>query len=383
MIIILILMSCINVSAETTREEIVEEQYETVGISELDRIINNLTVEGEYDDIIPDFSVKRVAEDMVQGKSGINLKYVPAKVSEIFLKEIYINIHIMLQVIILTIICAVLSNLEDSFGKEGIGQIAFFACYIYLIGIMVRSFTYVVGIGREVIDNMVMFMQSAIPVMVTLLTATGSITSATIFQPIIIFIVQIIGTVVKSFLIPLVFLGAAISIVDNVSEKININKLSEFINQLVKWSLGLFLTAFIGVVTIQGIASSVVDGIGGRTAKYAVSAFIPVVGGILSDAVETIIGCSLIMKNAVGILGLTFIAIICFIPLMKIVAIVFIYRITTAIIEPVSDKRIIQCISGLSNSVVLLLSLVVSVAVMFFISITVIVATGNIASMFR
>ena len=191
---------------------------------------------------------------------------------------------IMLQVIVLAIICAVLSNLED-LGKEGIGQIAFLACHIYLIGV-IRSFTYVIDIGKEIIDNMVMFMQSIIPVLVTLLTATGSITSGAIFRPALIFIIQIIGTSVKTYLIPMVFFAAAISIVDNVSEKINISKLSEFINQLVKWSLGILLTIFVGVVTVHGIASSVVDGIGSRTAKYAVGAFLPVVGGVLFDAVE-------------------------------------------------------------------------------------------------
>ncbi|MGE4282238.1 MAG: stage III sporulation protein AE [Clostridia bacterium] len=380
--LMLLMLSISSAAAQDEKNNILNEQYDTTGVDKITDMADEL-IDPEIKRVIPDFDIEKITKNISTGKMEMNMEYFMKKGLSFFMKEIYLNIKIMLQLIVLAIICGILTNLQSSFSKEGVGEVAFFACYIFLIGVMIKSFSYAVGVGREVIDNMVMFMQSMVPTLMTLLISTGNITSASLFQPAIIFSVQVIGTVIKNFLIPILFFATALSMVNNISDKFHVSKLIEFLNQSAKWCLGLLLTGFIGVITVQGLASSVVDGVGTKTAKFAVGNFIPIIGGILSDAVDTVIGCSLILKNAIGIVGLIIIILICFIPVVKIASLIVIYRLTGAIIEPVSDKRIVQCISELGNSLTLVFAMVLSVAVMFLLSITIVIGAGNISAMIR
>ncbi len=381
-VIIIIFLNVDSVYAENEQNQMINEQYKASGVDEIIKVTDQI-LDNEVNQIIPDFNIEQLTEDLSRGKFEFNFEYLTKKILSFFMKEVYINIKIMIQLIVITIICGVLTNLQSSFGKEGVSEIAFFACYVFLIGIMIRSFTYVIAMGREVIDNMVMFMQAMIPVMITLLMSVGNITTATIFQPVILFSVQIIGTIIKNFSLPVLFFATALSMVNNISDQFHISNMVNFLKQINKWSLGIILTVFVGVMTVQGFASSVVDGVVSKTTKYAVNNFVPIVGGVLSDAVDTVLGCSLILKNAIGIVGVVIVALICLVPALKILALIIVYRFTAAVIEPVSDERVVKCINDLGDSLTMVFTLVLAVALMFLISITIIIGAGNITAMFR
>lgn len=133
---------------------------------------------------------------------------------------------------------------------------------------------------------------------------------------------------------------------------------------------------------MYGIASKV-DGVTVRTAKFAMDKFIPIVGGFLSDAMDTVVGCSAVLKNAVGVIGLFTLFLICIIPVIKIIALIFIYKVVIAVIEPVSTVKIGECLVEVSKSLLLLLASLLAVSIMFFITITIIVEAGNVTMMLR
>jgi len=113
--------------------------------------------------------------------------------------------------------------------------------------------------------------------------------------------VQVSATIIKNILIPLIVLSTIISIVDNISDKIQISRLSSFLKNITQWTLGLILTIFVAIVSLQGSLGAVVDGVTSKTAKFAIGAFIPVAGKYLADAADAVIGCTLLIKNAVGV----------------------------------------------------------------------------------
>ncbi len=370
------------VCGEEEKDLLIEEQYNSMNLSNIERAADQV-MDREIQDIFPAFDLDRMTKEITSGKFQWDLQSIFKRIFMFFTKEIYANMKIMLQVIVLSIVLGILTNLQSSFGKKGINEIAFFACYILLVGILIKSFIYAADLGHNVIERMVVFMQSMIPSLVTLLVSTGNISSASIFQPTILFSVQIIAAVVKSFLIPLTFFITALSMVNNLSDKFQVTQLISFLKQLGKWTLGLLLTSFIGVITVQGLTASVIDGVGNKTMKFAVGNFVPIVGGILSDAVDTVIGCSLILKNAVGITGLAIIILICAVPIIKNGAFIILYRVAGAVIEPVSDSRIVKCVSQLADSLTSIFSMIFTTAVMFILSLTIVVAAGNISVMIR
>ena len=239
------------------------------------------------------------------------------------------------------------------------------------------------GIGREAIKQMVVFMQLLLPSLITLLAAMGGLTSSALFQPLILGALSAISSIIKDMILPLVFISAIIGIISKISPRVQISRLASLIRQAATAIIGISLTVFIGIMSIQGITAAKVDGVTLRTAKFAVDKFIPIVGGFLSDAVDTVIGCSMLLKNAIGVVGLIALFIICIIPIIKIIALIIVYKIASVLIEPIADSRIVECLDEISKSLTLIFASVASVAIMFFIAITIIISAGNMTVMLR
>lgn len=145
--------------------------------------------------------------------------------------------------------------------------------------------------------------------------------------------------------------------------------------------MGLLSTIFLGVMAIQGVAGAVGDSVTFRTAKFATDTFIPVVGGVFSDALEAVIRSSLLMKNAVGIAGVLIIVMILVIPLVKIITIAFIYKLAGAVIQPVGEEKISDCLNGLGNGLITVFAAVATVGLLFFFALAIVVGLGNITVM--
>lgn len=142
--------------------------------------------------------------------------------------------------------------------------------------------------------------------------------------------------------------------------------------------IGLYNDYFTAVVTIRSNTSATFDEVAVKSAKFAVDNFIPVVGKCLSDAVTTVAGYSLILKDAVSVAGLIILFLICIFPLIKIILIALIYKFVSAVMEPIVDRKVINCLSAVGSSITMIFVCVLSVAVMFFIMITIIAQTGRL-----
>lgn len=357
-------------------------QGEMVDIDKLKNSIDNL-VDDQSKEIIPALDLKQLVKDIATGKVSFSLKDVLNNMVKYFFKEIYTNLNIILKIIVLVLLCALLQNLQSSFGREGVGEVAFYACYIFIASLLIKNFLTVLDMGRGVIDNMVVFMQAFIPTLFTLMITTGNITTSTILQPSIIFSIEIMSTLIKNIILPLILFYTVLAIVNNISNKVQISKLADLIKNIGIWTTGIFLTIFIAVITLQSTVTSMADGVTTKTAKYATSTFIPIVGKILSDAVDTVLGYSIMLKNSVSIVGMLIILAICLVPIIKLFALIVIYKLASAMIQPVSDERIVKCISEMAGSLTFILASVISVATMFLITVSIMINAGNTAMMMR
>jgi len=367
---------------EISRDEIIEEQASSDEFTSLKEQLENYS-SGEAKDLLEGYDPQSILKDVSSGNFKFNFTGFLGRVANYFFKELYLNIHILIKLVILVILCALLKNLQTSFLSESVGELAFYVCYIVVVSIMIVSFNSAIKLGIDIIDKMVGFMYSTVPILITLLVSGGNITSGGIFQPVLIMVVEVTATIIKNAFIPIILLSTILTIVNNISEKVHISKLADLLKKATGVALGLILTAFIAVVSVQGSLGAVIDGVASKTAKYAIGAFIPVVGGYLADAADTVIGCTLLIKNAAGTAVMVGIIAICIVPLIKIAALVVLYKATCALIQPISEKRITECITGISDSLVYILGIVASVAFMFFMSVTAIIGAGNISTMIR
>lgn len=333
--------------------------------------------------ILEDFDPRSIISDTASGRFNLNLKSIVNGSVQYLLKEIYTNLHLLIKLLVLIIFCAILKNIQASFMSEGVGEIAFYVCYIVIVTVILVSFSTVMQIGIGMIDGMVNFMYATTPIMISLVVSGGSLTTGGVFNPLLLFIVEISAIVMKNVLIPMIFFSTILSIVNNISDKIQLSRLGALFKQITGWVLGTMLTVFVAVISLQGSLGAVVDGVTSKTAKFAIGTFIPVVGKTLADAADTVLGCTLLIKNAAGLAVLVGIVLICVGPLLKILALVALYKATSALVEPIAEKRITNCLSDVAGSMIYIFSVSICVAFMFMISITALISAGNLSAMIR
>jgi len=346
---------------------------------EADEIIDEQVSEyaEAIEEVFPGFDVDVVMRDAVEGKLSFNPRTLWYGFLELLWGEVYVTFRIMVFVLILALLCSLLSNLNTF--SEGVSQAAYFVCYVGVAGIAVGAFYEVLRYGQGAVENMVMFMRTIVPIVITLLMGSGAVATAAIFEPTLLIVMEVTVSVIKSVFIPLLCMSTALNIVNSLSDTFNADKLAQLLGKLVKWGMVSMLTVFVGVIGIQSISSPAADGVSIKLTKFATTNIIPVVGSVLADSVETVMGCSVLLKNAVGIVGMIVILLIVLTPLIKILAHMLIFRLTAAVAEPVSDKKIIKCISLFADSLGVMFSMVASVAVMFIIMLAVMINAGSTA----
>ena len=305
------------------------------------------------------------------------------KILKIFSNELLQMSVIMIDILIVIVIHSILNAIIDDFGNVNTGKIAYFVQYLIISTLIVKASKNLIEMTTQSIININDFMNLLVPLLTTLSMATGSITTANIVQPVLILIINFFGNFINTVIVPLVTCTIVLSIISNMSDKIQIGKLSSFLKSSIVWILGIILTIFIGVLSLEGTLGSSVDGLTAKTAKAAVSNFIPVVGKILGDSVDTVIGCANILKNTVGFIGVIVILAIVISPLIKIFVLWGYFKITSAICEIIADKKITNLIEQISDGYKILLGVLVSISVMFIVGITLVLKLTNNSLMYR
>ena len=222
-----------------------------------------------------------------------------------------------------------------------------------------------------------------LPLILGLMATFGNILTISFFHPIVIFLIQLSGLLVSNFILPILYLSALLIIVSSLNDHYKVTHLAQLLRSIALGTLGLFLTVFIGVMSVQGAASAIQDGVAMKTTKFITGNFIPVVGRTFTDAADTVLSASLLLKNAVGIVGLLIIVFISLFPAIKIFAIAFIYKLAAAMLQPIGDGPIITSLNAISTYIVYILACLLAVSLMFFLSIVFIVVAGNITLLLR
>ena len=375
LIFILILMIPVKVQAET-EEEIMSSIEEKFNIGSF------ISQAEEYTgDFLDNTNLSDILNEAMQGK--INNQTIYKKIIKILGKEVSSNIKILISILIIVVIHGILKSITDSLENSNVSQIIYFVQYILIVTLIMSNFTEIIKLIKETASNLVGFINVVIPLLLTLMVYTGSITTSTVLEPILLFVSNFIGNIIANILIPVVLIIVVFSVISKITERIQIERISKFLKSSVVWFLGIFLTIFVGIVSLEGTLSSSVDGITAKTAKAAVSSLIPVVGKVLGDVVDSVLGCGIILKNAVGAVGVIVIIGICIVPVIKVAVLSIMYSLASAIVEPVADTKIVKLLEEMSGVFKLLLAILCSLSVILIIGVTMVVKISNSGMMYR
>ncbi len=366
------------------REEIrkiAEEQLNSLEINRWNEFIKE--IDNNQGHLLATIDAKDMIMDIIGGQFDFDWKNMLQTIGKTFFSEITVHISLMVKIIAIAIITGLLNNFKTSFGDASIGELAWIVCYIMIVLLVIQSITITLNIGKRAIEQMSSFMQILFPILLALLIGMGGIASSGILQPSTILLSGVTGILLKNIMFPMIYLSTILVLVSNINENIKLEKLGKLTKNFCSWILGITFTIFIGVLSIQGILAASFDGISIRTTKYAIETFVPVVGKMFSQTVDILIGCSLMLKNAVGVVGLIITIGICLYPTLKIISLMTIYKLCSALLEPISDKRIVTCLDEVGGILTILFLTVAGIAIMFFMTIALLVAVGNITIMMR
>ncbi len=313
-------------------------------------------------------------DKVVEGKLSLNPIDLINGAKDDLLREIRESAADISVLISLAAMSGTVSVLSGAFKNKSSGETAFFACFTLMSAAAVNAFTVALDYGTDVISAMSGFITKLSPLLAATLLSCGAVSSAAVFHPVLSGAVYVITVVVEKCLMPLICFGAILSVAGNVSDKAQLSGFCRVIKSASRWIMAAVMTLFTGISAIYGFSAPALDAVGAKTAKFAVGTLVPVVGGFLSDTFETVVSGTRLMKNAVGVSGIIAVCTICAIPVLKIGAVQLMLRLTAAVVEPLTDKRISSMLWEVSETVTTIFGMVVMTAVLFIINISIILA---------
>lgn len=311
------------------------------------------------------------------GKGNLSFSKICDAAFSLLFKEVKTVLSMCIIIIVIGIICSLIKNLQSAFSSESISEIAFYACYALMIIVLTRTFIISLDLAKDIITQISGFMSKLLPILVVMLGVAGGFTESATMDPIVLGTTIIIPKIYLNIILPLILITFVLQFTNNISTEPKISNLCSLVKSSVLWIQGLILTVYIGLLTVRGITASTIDAVTLKTAKFTIDNFIPIVGKTFSDAIASVAGYSLIIKNAIGSVGLLVLILIILYPIIKIFLSSIILKISSSLLEPIADKRITKAVFSAGDSLILILSSVLCVSLMFFVLIAMMVSAGK------
>lgn len=375
-IISIIFINIMSTKVSANDEDTLTEQQNEFGIGEFIEEANKYT--GEF---FEEIDINNIFQDAIKG--GIDNESIFKNIIKLLGDELINGLTALGSILAIVVIHSVLKSVGEGLENANITKLIYYVQYILIVTVVMMNFSDIVQVVKETCNNLVGFMNILTPLIISLMIYTGSIVSSGILEPIILFLINFIGNIIEGLIIPVVLVFTSLIVISKISDNIQIEKLSKFLKSSVIWFFGIILTIFVGIISLEGTLSSSVDGITAKTTKSLVSSAIPVVGKILGDAVDTVLGCGIILKNAVGIIGVIIVIGICIIPIIKLGILTMAYKLMAGICEPIADKNITSLLEQIGDVYQIFLAILCSISVMLIIGTALVVKISNTGMMYR
>lgn len=375
-IIVMELIVFLSNSSYANDNQTIIEQQEEFKIQDFIKNAEKFT--GEF---FEDIDINEILNDAIKGE--VDNSTLLKKILNILGKEVTTNIKSLVSILAIILIHSILKSISESLENNNISKLIYYVQYILIVTVIMSNFTDIIKLVQDTTGNLIGFMNALVPLLITLMMYTGSITTSSVVEPIILFMINFIGNIIQNLIIPFVLVLTSLVIISKISDKVHIDKLSKFFKSGIVWFLGIVLTVFVGVVSLEGTLSSSVDGITAKTTKAVVSSAIPVVGKILGDAVDTVLGCGIVLKNAVGLVGVVIVIGICIMPILKLFVLSVSYKLLSTVVQPIADEKIIDLLEQIGDIFKIFLGILCAISFMLIIGTTLVLKISNGTMMYR
>lgn len=330
--------------------------------------LNNPSADASYAS-----SFTNMVYQAVNGELDLSLYGLLQAGASLFFNELILNTQLLRQLLVVALLGAMLKCLSDAFKHTSAGELGFYVTYIIAVLLAFSSFQLSVGILSDMVASVSQMMEAAVPLLVSLMAMSGSIGSAAVFHPVLIFGVQVITRFISELFIPVLLAAAVLQIVNCLVDGSPLSKMTALLKKSADLTFKSIVFLFGLLLTLQKLTVPIADHFGVKTAKAAVNA-VPVVGSALNSAVDVVMYAGYAAKSGVLAALIITVCMASVVPLMKMLALMFTCKLTAALVQPVCDERIVNCLDGIGSFTGMLTSAGALVVVMFIYAVVILLS---------
>ena len=342
-------------------QSILQQQFDLLNWEEIKELEDQLKQSVPY---MQDFDLSEQVTKLMTGEERFSLQEIMLKIGQLFIKEFNTYFKIILRFILIVILCSILQVLSQSFQSQNITKAAFLVCYVLIIYTLTQSLFVIVELAQSTISHLFQMMQVTLPTLLAFMAVSGYITSSSALAPVIIGAFNMMVFFIQKVLLPVMISIIVLQVVSTMSEEIKVDKLVGLFYKGMKWFLRIILVLSIAIMGIYKLTLPYVDVAIKKGAINLSTAFIPIVGDASRGALEFILSCSALIKNAFAIGVIIWVVCIAAIPLIKILSHAVLYHLASALIQPIGDKKMAQIATILAKGCEFILSAVGVVVVL-------------------
>lgn len=350
-----------------------EEQLDTY-MEELDL----QSIQESVDELLPEekLNIREILSQLLQGKIPVTEETVRSIAENTVISEFKKQRTRIVQIFILAIAASVFSSFTGIFSEGKVQEISFYMTYLLLFTLLLDNYRELEEVSGNTMEGILQFMRLLLPVYLLASSLAARQMTAIGFYEVTLFMITLIQSLIQYLLLPGIGCYILIAMLNNVTRKEYLSRMTELVKTGIGWLLKTLLALVIGIQTIQRILFPALDQVKNSIWIRAGGA-IPVVGNTLSSVTETLLGTAAVLKNAVGVTGMLILAYICIRPVLRLVICVLLYKLVSALIQPVADPRFSECVDDMADAAALLLMAVAVTGVMFFLTIAIVTTAGG------
>lgn len=368
--VLLLFCPGLTVCAGQEEEIVLEWEDELTEYLDIEEIQQNL----EDYLAIEEFSFSGTVRNLISGQIPFSWDEILRLISQSFLHEILTQKQVVLQILIIVLASAIFSNFVKVFENSQIADISFYAMYLLIAVLLMKSFLSQSEVVSQTCTAINQFMKVLLPTYLTVIVISSGTITAIGFYEITLLAMNLLQVLIIKIVLPAIHFYLVLLILNQMSKEDYFSKLAELTETVITWGLKTMMGVVIGLQAVQCLVAPAVDSFKNSTLSRIAKA-IPGLGTTLDAAAETVTGSALIIKNAVGVAGIIALLAICLVPVLKLAACILMFRLLCALIQPVSEKRLVDSISSVSGGAVLLLRALFCGLAIFLISLAMVTAT--------
>ena len=311
-----------------------------------------------------DFSWRAALSGLLAGEGTLSWEGLAGVLGRALLGQVRDQLPLLRNLLLIVLLSAVLKSLNDEFRAKAVGELAFTVCYVVLVLMVMGAFSNGAALVRDAVEELAELLTGMLPVFATLAFSSGRYTYLALAAPLITGGANLLVLGIRRVLLPALTLSAVLTLTNFLTERKARSEFARLSQRAITWGLRGTAGAFLLVLSLLRIGSPGLSRVWGKTAKGLVGA-VPVVGQMMSGAVETAAALAGTVQNGLAAVGAVALLLVSLTPLLRLLAMLVLYKVTAAVVEPVAEGRLVKALSAAGDFSRLLLAALFTADVMF------------------